>query len=71
MSKTVYDFDTRMDRRGTACQKWDDMGSLFGKDDLMAFWVADMDFKSAPEIIDALKKDVEFGVFGYPTEQMH
>ena len=70
MSSNGYDFDTRIDRRGTACEKWDDMGRLFGKDDLLALWVADMDFKSAPEIIDALKKDVEFGVFGYPTEQI-
>ena len=71
MSSTKYDFDARIDRRGTACEKWDDMGHLFGDDDLLALWVADMDFKSAPEIIDALKKKVEFGVFGYPTDQMH
>ena len=71
MSSAGYDFDTRIDRRGTACEKWDDMGRLFGRDDLMAFWVADMDFKSAPEIIDAMKKEAGFGVFGYPTEQIY
>jgi cystathionine beta-lyase len=46
------------------------MGSVFGKEGLMPFWVADMDFRSAPEITDALRKKVEFGVFGYPTEQI-
>jgi len=70
LSSARYDFDTIIDRRGTACQKWDDMESLFGRDDLGAFWVADMDFKSAPEIIEALKKEAEFGVYGYPTEQI-
>ena len=70
MSQAKYDFDTTIDRRGTACEKWDDMEHLFGRDGLSAFWVADMDFKSAPEIIDVLKKEAEFGVFGYPTEQI-
>jgi cystathionine beta-lyase len=65
-----YDFDARMDRSGTNCEKWDDMGTVFGKDGLMPFWVADMDFRSAPEIIDALREKIEFGVFGYPTEQI-
>ena len=71
MDSARYDFDTRIDRRGTSCEKWDDMGHLFGRDDLLALWVADMDFKSAPEIIDALKQEAEFGVFGYPTEQIY
>jgi cystathionine beta-lyase len=64
-----YDFDTRINRVGTACEKWDDLGHVFGRDDLLPFWIADMDFKSAPEIIEALKREAEFGVFGYPTEQ--
>ncbi|MDR1510280.1 MAG: pyridoxal phosphate-dependent aminotransferase [Synergistaceae bacterium] len=70
MGSDRYDFDTRIDRSGTNCEKWDDMGTVFGKDGLMPFWVADMDFRSAPEIIDALRAKVEFGVFGYPTEQI-
>ncbi len=62
----VYDFDTPVERRGTDCMKWDDMGARFGRDDLLPFWVADMDFRSAPEIVDALRQAVDFGVFGYP-----
>jgi cystathionine beta-lyase len=46
------------------------MESLFGRSDLLPFWVADMDFRSAPEIIEALKEQLELGVFGYPTEQL-
>lgn len=46
--------------------KWDELSKIFGRDDLLPFWVADMDFRSAPEIIEALRKRVDFGVFGYP-----
>ncbi|MDL2263206.1 pyridoxal phosphate-dependent aminotransferase [Synergistaceae bacterium OttesenSCG-928-I11] len=62
----AYDFDTMVERRGTGCSKWDGMDAVFGKKDLLPFWVADMDFRSAPEIIDALREKVAFGVFGYP-----
>ena len=62
----VYDFDTPLNRRGTNSMKWDELSHVFGRDDLMPFWVADMDFRSAPEIIDSLRARVEFGVFGYP-----
>ncbi|MDR1651589.1 MAG: pyridoxal phosphate-dependent aminotransferase [Synergistaceae bacterium] len=65
---TRYDFDSRIDRRGTSCEKWDDLGHFFGREDILPFWVADMDFRSAPEIIDALRAQVALGIFGYPTE---
>ena len=69
MGSRKYDFDSRVDRSGTACEKWDDLKINFGRADLMPFWVADMDFRSAPEITEALRERAEFGVFGYPTEQ--
>lgn len=54
-----YDFDTPIDRRGTASLKWDvQPGEL-------AMWVADMDFSAAPEILAAMQKRLEHGVFGY------
>ncbi len=56
-----YDFDTPVTRRGTHSYKWD----ITPEDDVLPFWVADMDFPTAPAIIDALKKRVEHGVFGY------
>lgn len=63
----IYDFDTMVERKGTGCMKWDGMEPVFGRKDLLPFWVADMDFRSAPEIADALRERVKFGVFGYPV----
>ena len=55
----MYDFDTVIDRSGTASLKWDVApGEL-------PMWVADMDFQAAPEIREALAKRVAHGVFGY------
>ncbi len=54
-----------VDRRGTNCNKWDGQTKMFGEDGLHAMWVADMDFKVATCIQDALKEYVEMGVFGY------
>jgi cystathionine beta-lyase len=42
------------------------MTPVFGRGDLLAFWVAVMDFKTAPEIVDAMREKVSSGVFGYP-----
>ena len=54
-----------VDRRGTSCKKWDNQTAMFGADGLMGLWVADMDFRAADPVIDALRKAVDFGVFGY------
>ena len=55
----IYDFDTPVKRFGTDSMKW-----AVGENEL-PMWVADMDFKTAPEIIDALGDRVMHGVFGY------
>lgn len=57
----AYDFDTRLDRRGTWSLKWD----KYGGRDVIPMWVADMDFRSPPEVIEALHARVDHGVFGY------
>lgn len=62
-----YDFDEQIERCGTDCAKWDSLGSVFGTKDLLPFWIADMDFKAAPEILDALRAKVDHGVMGYPV----
>ena len=54
-----FDFDTPIVRRGTGCIKYD------RRPELDPFWVADMDFVSAPAIIEALHRRVDHGVFGY------
>ncbi|MDO5114634.1 MAG: MalY/PatB family protein [Synergistaceae bacterium] len=61
-----YDFDKYMERRGTDCEKWDGLKDDFGRDDLLAMWVADMDFPAAPEILEAIHKKVDEGALGYP-----
>lgn len=54
-----YDFDKIIDRRTTNALKWD------GPEHEIPMWVADMDFQTAPAVIEALKRRVENGAFGY------
>ncbi|WP_289773884.1 MalY/PatB family protein [uncultured Bacteroides sp.] len=56
-----YDFDKQISRRGTDSYKWDSAES----EHVLPMWVADMDFPTAPAIVDALKKRIEYGIFGY------
>lgn len=56
-----YNFDEIIPRRGTGSYKWDSAPA----DDVIPMWVADMDFRTAPPVIDALRRRVEHGVFGY------
>jgi cysteine-S-conjugate beta-lyase len=58
----AYNFDTIPERRGTDSIKWN-----FYPADVLPMWVADMDFSSPPEIIEALVKRARHGVFGYPV----
>ncbi|RNB89976.1 pyridoxal phosphate-dependent aminotransferase [Brevibacillus fluminis] len=60
-----YDFDQVIDRANTACEKWDDLQNRFGVNDVIPMWVADMDFKSPPSVIQALTQRVEHGIYGY------
>ena len=67
-----YNFDEVTERRGTGCVKWDTEHPIVNSQALMAngkemipIWVADMDFKAAPAIQEAIRKRVEHGIFGY------
>ena len=60
-----YDFDRVCDRRNTNCVKWDAVSSVFGRDDVLPMWVADMDFPVAQPIVEALKRRVEHEFYGY------
>lgn len=55
-----YDFDKTIDRLATNSYKWDS-----APEGVLPMWVADMDFRTAPAIIDALQKRVAHGIFGY------
>lgn len=63
-----YDFDSPVDREGTDCMKWDYLEAFFGRGDLNALWVADMDFKAPPEILEPVISRAEHGVFGYTAK---
>ena len=60
-----FDFDTVIDRRNTHSIKWDLPRVLYNDDDILPMWVADMDFNTAPCVIEAVKHRAELGVFGY------
>ena len=56
-----FDFDTPIDRGGTASVKW----KKYGSRDIIPMWVADMDFACAPAILEALHQRIDHGIFGY------
>jgi len=60
-----YDFDEVIDRRHTDALKIDYVPELWGREDLLPLWVADMDFATPPFILDALKQRCEHPVLGY------
>ena len=66
-----YDFDTVVDRKGTSCLKYDFKQERGYPEDVLPLWVADMDFPSAPEILEQIHKATDHGIFGYtvPKEE--
>jgi len=56
-----FDFHTPIQRQGTDSQKW----QKYAGQDILPMWVADMDFQSPPAIIEALRRRVDHGLFGY------
>lgn len=61
----TYDFDELLERRGTDSVKWDGVRDVWGRDDLLPLWVADMDFRTPPFVMDALQRQLSGGVLGY------
>ncbi|MBP2644574.1 MAG: aminotransferase class [Firmicutes bacterium] len=61
-----FDFDQMIDRHHTGAEKWDGLMSIFGCDDVLPMWVADMDFASPPAVVEALVSRARHGVYGYP-----
>ncbi len=58
-------FDEVIDRKGTLSLKYDFARERGMPEDVLPLWVADMDFKTPPEVIDALVKASQHGIFGY------
>lgn len=60
-----YIFDEKINRKDNHSAKWEEMENKFISNDLLPMWIADMDLKTAPEIIEAMKTKVNEGIFGY------
>lgn len=65
-----YDFSF-VDRKNTDCLKFDFTAERGHRDDCLSYWVADMDFKTAPEILEALHNRIDHGIFGYTNIKQH
>ena len=61
----AYNFDEVIDRKGTNCLKYDFAGDRGYPEGVLPFWVADMDFRTAPPVIEELERRVQHGIFGY------
>ena len=62
-----YNFDEVIDRSQNRAAKYDERMKKFGREDVIPLWVADMDFRTAEPIIDALKERAEEGIWGYTS----
>ena len=60
-----YDFDSVTDRRETGAIKWDSAPEAIKNAGTVPLTIADMEFKTAPEIISALREATAHGIFGY------
>ena len=65
-----YNFDEIIDRRGTDALKLEALLPRWGREDLIPMWVADMDFRTPPFIVEVIKKRIECEILGY-TEKPH
>ncbi len=61
----TYNFDRIIDRRQTGAYKTESLKNVFGRDDLLPLWVADMDFETPDFITDALRQRLEHSLYGY------
>ena len=61
----AYNFDEVIDRKGTNCLKYDFAVERGYPEGVLPFWVADMDFRTAPPVIEELARRVQHGIFGY------
>lgn len=60
-----YNFDEIIPRKNSDCLKYDKMQEMFGTEDALSMWIADMDFRTPPFVIEALRKRLDHEVLGY------
>ena len=69
MKAELFDFSVPVDRHGTWCTQWDYVADRFGVADLLPFTISDMDFSTAPCVLEALQQRLAHGVLGYSRWQ--
>lgn len=65
MTATEFLEEYSVVRRNTGCEKWDGLQQIYGQEDLLPLWVADMDFKTPPAVQKAMSEKIQHGAFGY------
>lgn len=60
-----YNFDELIRREGSNCIKYDFRKDVFGREDVLPLWVADMDFKTPDFVIEAIRTRLDHEVLGY------
>jgi cysteine-S-conjugate beta-lyase len=65
MKETIYDFNKSIPRENTECVKYDLRKEIFGKEDVIPMWVADMDFETPDFISKALAERISNPIYGY------
>jgi len=63
-----YNFDKIVNRKNTNSAKYDMSKEMFGTDNILPMWVADMDFETPDFIVNSLRKRIEHHIFGYSTK---
>ena len=67
--KTTFDFDKVISRRGTGSVKWDALDEVFGNEDVLPLWVADMDFPAPEAVIAKMIERANHPIYAYNTQQ--
>lgn len=63
--RMLWNFDEEVGREGTDCVKYDLRGEVFGREDVIPMWVADMDFRTPEFIMEKLRRRLDHEIFGY------
>lgn len=61
----AYNFDEIVDRSQNYAAKFEEAELHYGTNDVIPLWIADMDFRTAPCIVEAIKARADQGIFGY------
>lgn len=64
----MYDFDARIERRGTDSVKWDIDNPKVNGEGVLPMWVADMDFACPKEVTEAITQRAMHPIYGYPLK---